>query len=193
MKIETHRQKILHELAACDGREKAIFALLSAERLRSCCWAHEVASKIKLTTFFEEVENLFNLFINGTLPEKNACNRVAQLLESLVPEGGEPLSVQAQSGVICLVTAFDMLANGGRTKMTDAINATIDASDNYEFFVRRKVKKDEHSPANHPLLLRELDRQILDAEFAKRSRSLQASAIIEYRIENLQFVIPPAV
>src|SRR5262249_45203030 len=126
-------------------------------------------------------------------PDPNVVASTLQELEANVPNGGEPLAVQAQSANLCLMTAFQILADTGQATVVDAANAIIDAADNYEFFVRRRLKNDTQSPTDYPLLTREIDRQLADAVFVRGYERLPPLALVEHRIENLQYVIPPAV
>ena len=116
-----------------------------------------------------------------------------QEIEGIVPDGGEPLPVQAQSGVICLLTAFDSLATARRTRISDAINAPFDALDNYDFFVRRRLLSATVNRTDYTLLRREMERQLEDLKFVKDYGTRGRVGLIEYRVENLQFTIPPAV
>jgi hypothetical protein len=192
MNLQLHQQQIASGLSASSSTARAFFAVLSAERLRGCCWAYQASSGIDLAPFFQGIDSSFEMLFNKCPADRN-MEGIIRKLEEIVPKGGEPLFVQAQSGVICLLTALDILADGARTSISDVVRATIDALDNYEFSVRRRIKNDMQSPGDFPLLLRELEREIADVKFLGNYEVRGRPSLIERRLENLQFAIPPAV
>ncbi len=191
--MKLHSQTISQELLHSTPRAKALFAFLCAERLRGCCWAYQAIKGISLKAFFHEIEDLFELLLRQNVPNVAALEARIKQLEAIMPTGEDSLSVQAQSGVICLVTGLDVLADGKRTGMEDAINAMVDALDNYEFFMRTKLKSDARNSTDYPLLAREIVRQLADAKFVKTYKPPANAALMDYRIENLQYAVPPAV
>lgn len=192
MKLQLHQEEIANGLSRSSPTVRAFFAFLCAERLRGCCWAYQASTGVCFAPFFQGIDAFFEMLLSARLADLN-WRTARSPLEEILPKGGEPLPVQAQSGVICFLTALDLLGNGGRTSITDAVRAVIDALDNYDFFIRRRIRNDTQSPGDFPLLLREMDRQLADMELLKNYESLERPALIERRIENLQFAIPPAV
>jgi hypothetical protein len=154
---------------------------------------YQAVNGVNLKVFFHWSDVLFELLINREFTDVDVAKKAFQELMTIVPTGGEPLYVQAQSGMICLLTAFDILANGGQTTIKDAINATLDAEYNYYCHVRRRIKNDISVPDNFEFLKNEADRQVKDVAFVKNCEQSTRSDLIEYRIDNLQYAIPPAV
>jgi hypothetical protein len=192
MELQLHQRRIVNGLSESSPAARAFFALLCAERLHACCWAYQASKGVSLAPFFQGLEELFELLIDGR-PADSSLRTVTAELEEIIFEGGEPLPVQAQSGVICLLVGLDMLENPGRTNIDDAARATVDALDNYDFFVRRRISNEAQQPGDFPLLVREMQQQVSDVEFLKNYEELERKSLIEYRIQNLQFAIPPAV
>jgi hypothetical protein len=142
---------------------------------------------------FRHIDTLLGI-LPSALPSDPTLLRLAiDEMEAIMPSGGEPLSAQARSGLICLISACEMLMGSTQVNVVDPATATVDALDNYEFFTRRRIKNDTSSPTDYPLLHREIGRQLVDAEFIKRHQQLQKPHIVDYRLENLQYVIPIAV
>ena len=112
-------------------------------------------------------------------------------LEEIVPEGGEPLQVQGQCAVVCLLESVKLLTHPDTERIEAVVNAVVDALDNYTFFARRLITGDLSSPDEYPLLNRELEKQEADLQFVAGDPS--AEAVRQWRIENLQFAVPAAV
>lgn len=191
--MKAHRQQILNEITKCSPQAKALFAFFCAERLRGCCWAYQTKSGSNLEAYFKWIDILFEKLVNRNFDDKLAIEAAFQELKVIVPKGGEPLAVQAQSGVICLLTAFDALANGKQTTIADAINSTLEAAYNYYCYVKKRIKNDASVPTDFAFLNREANRQLLDVAFVKRCELSTKSDFVEYRVENLQHAILPAV
>jgi len=191
--MKAHRQHILDKLSDCDGRARAMFALLCAERLRSCCWALQAGHGAHLGACFTHMDALFELLQSHQAPDPAMLRATFEEIEPIVPGGGEPLCVQAQSGVICLLGAIEAFAGRTRVTITDVVNAIVDALNNYEFFIRRRIMNDTSSPTEYPLLQREIERQLADVAFVRGLEQSDKSRVVEYRLENLQFTVPLAV
>jgi len=148
---------------------------------------------VSFEVYFEWSDILFEMLLNPDLRRSNLVPSAIQDLEAILPTGGEPLFVQGQSAIICLLSALEICSNGHRLSVSDSVNAIIDAIDNYDFFIRRRLKNDNSSPANYTLLQREVGRQLSDVAFVKMQDRLNRVELIEYRYENLQFAVPIAV
>ena len=187
-----HRQQLSDELQNCSQRAKSLFALLCAERLRGCCWAYQESCSLNLEVFFQWNEALFEILLKDKQLDIATLRQGQQDVEAIMPSGGEPLEVQAQSGVLCLLIAMELLVDENLSAV-DAANYIIDAVDNYDFFIRRRLTGETSSPSTHLLLEREISRQNADVSFVKMYDHIERSERISYRIENLHFAVPIAV
>lgn len=192
-KMKRHRQRLLDDLQGYTPSACALFALLCAERLRGCCWAFQEAEKSDMSPYFDWTEELFQLLIRRVEPNGSRLKDMVRHLEGIVPSGGEPLAVQAQSGMLSLLAAGEILISQNSSGVIDAANSIVDALDNYDFFVRRRLKNDMSSPTDYPLLQREMNRQLADVAFVQLWDQGKSSDPIDYRVENLQFAVPIAV
>ena len=191
--MKQHRQIIRDSLSNCTPCGRALFALLCAERLRSCCRVYQNTTSLPVAAYFDDLDAGFASLLKKKNLSPEASNLAVERLDACVPEGGDPLSVQAQSGVVCLMEALRLLAGGEVEGCIEVVNAIVDALDNYHFFIRRRLCGDTTSPDDYILLRRESDRQLADVRTAKTFDQLSESDLVALRIENLQFAVPVAV
>lgn len=191
--MKEHRSRLANAFEPNQIQEKSFFALLCAERLRGCCWAAQAATGDDHSYFFQWVDRLFKCFVEREHLTQDELLEGLEQVESIVPEGGEPLAVQVQSGVLCLLTSLELLDNRSDNGVVEASNFIVDALDNYVFSTRRRITGDMTSPKDYILLQREVARQNEDVEFAKNLFERSASEVIAYRLENCEFAVPIAV
>ncbi len=189
--MNEHRARVAMLLRDLDSRAKLLFGLLMADRLRGCCFVACHKSGV-FHSYASTIERLFEMtYEQGNIDIDIICKDI-EALQELVPEGGEPLEVQGQSSVICLLESLRLASSEDLDAANDLVNSMIDALDNFAFFVRRSITGQSVSPNDYMLLQRELQREIDDLEFVSNSTILQVD-IIERRVENQQFAIPIAV
>lgn len=194
--MNEHRAQLVEILDAGNVFENAFFVLLCAERLRACYWAHKQLKKNFYVDPFQWADIVFNALAEKKMISNDRAMEALEMLSVLVPVDGEPLSVQAQSGLQCLMLAIEMLAelDVNASAITDASNWVIDALDNYAFFVRSELDNDFESPTSEdPLLVREIGHQIFSASLIGGSMIWDFPNLVKYRIWNLQFAVPIAV
>ena len=186
--MKYHQQQIIKALKECSGLNRGLFGLFATERLHACCWAAHANSHI-WPIFSRTLDYGFRVDFAST--SHDHLIEMIKQLESIVPEGGEPLQVQGQSAIICLLEGLRLIIEFDEQIVEGIINAVIDVLDNYVFYVQRMVAGEMISPENYLLLERELRKQLEDVEFIKTTPSTEN--IRKWRIENLQFAAPVAV
>lgn len=191
--MNDHRNLLHSKMSTCSHKAKALFALLCAERLRSCCWAFHCKQPFEYALFTQWNDLVFRALSEAGEPVSQQFYDGIAEIESIVPEGGEPLAVQAQSGVVCLLSSLELLCGESSERVVAASNAVVDALDNYVFFTRRRISNDRSSPNQYALLSREIDRQLHDLLIAETFEDRTEVELSEIRIENFQYAIPIAV
>jgi len=189
--MKKHRQYISEALASCNGAARILFGLLATERLRACCCVAE-ADSYAWSCFASILDDAFAVILDPQLSDSRLVDWIAQL-EKNVPHGGEPLQVQGQSAILCLIGSLRLFDSNDSEASESVINAIVDALDNYTFYIQRFVARDTSSPENYALLQRELSRQLEDVNFVRTYNVLTLAKLIQRRMENFQFAVPVAV
>lgn len=192
--MKHHRELLLGELKPLGVRAEALFCLSAAERLRACCWAFEKQTSHGLESYFRWSNALF-----AALKEESwsslPLNEAHRELDAAVPRSddyGSPLSIQAQSALICLVVGVEVLLGTNPRAVVDASNAVVDALDNYVFQVHQQLAGDMPVPDEYLLLSREIDRQLHDLRLLKGIGEIEERGLVAWRLENQQFAVPIA-
>ena len=188
-----HREMIRARTALLAPRARMLFSLACAERLSACCWSYEQTSHAPMGVFYRWLHSLFQSAMQVEVPPEVLCI-AKQELESIVPvsdDASSPLTVQAQSAVLCLLDAIDSgVRNDACVASSDNI---IDAIDNYVASVSHELTGQfDDVPETYPLLEREKARQAYDVDFLARPENLGSVSLVAWRMENRQFVVPVA-
>lgn len=191
--MKEHRQLISNSLAECPPLGRSFFALLCADRLRNCCWSYQQTGKSDISPYFSLIDDLFGQFENAGQFDHLKFGEAVLNLESDMPTEGDPLSVQAQSGVMCLMLAVQMLDNYSSQCANDIVNAMADACDNYLYHLQVRLSDDHSSPESSVLLQRETEKQRSDLDLARNASKYSKNDLIRFRILNYQYSIPSAV
>jgi hypothetical protein len=183
-------------LAALDSQRLTVFALLCAERLYLSCWAFSRQHGAAITGYLRGCDELWRAVVTNVPLSEAQLAVLTGAIDPQVPrsdEFGDPLSVQAQSGMICLLLALD--AHGAPSSDAvpmgaEAAENVVNALDNYDYAVRKALLGDTSAPTAYELLARELEWQqevigVLAAGIGANTLAL--------RVRNRAFVVPPAV
>jgi hypothetical protein len=189
--VNNQRNTIADGLSRLNARQQAFLSFLGAERLKLCCCVFQSKNGQNLQVFSDRLETFFELLLNSKIALD--FGMVMRELENAVPTQGNPLSTQAQSALICLISAFDLWSSSGKTTFRDSADATVNALDNYTYFIKTKFKDDTDNPSMYPLLERELQWQLALISRAVDPSKLSPEQLINYRVENLQYAIPAAI
>src|SRR5262245_12279850 len=107
------RSKLGDQVAQLARYGRLTFAVLCAERLRACCWAFCRDQSWDMSKYYEGCELLFKHLTSSLTIDQVQMQEIVAALEEQVPnsdEFGDPLAVQAQSGALALLYAFDVFA-----------------------------------------------------------------------------------
>jgi len=192
--MKAHRDALTERMALCGRRGRALFCLASAERLIGCCWAFQAQSGADLKPFFFWTQRLFDALVVD-MPANVALDAALEELEQSASHttDGSPLSVQAQAGILCAMGAIFVLEGHREDGVVTAMNATIDALDNFTFFVNQQVTGELVSPETYALLDRETALQMTHAAFLQDAENFEASTLTNWRLENRQYSVPIAI
>jgi hypothetical protein len=190
-KMKTHQQQISVILSTLAPRSQLVFGLLTADRLRCCCFvACDGSSEWK--TFASILDQCFLMACRDRL-DLSAIEDAITTLHEACPESGTHSQAQGQNSFLCLIQALRLVSGEGLDSIEGIINSIVDALDNYAFFVRRAITGEKTSPESYPLMEREMECQLDDLSFVSKNSDFTQMELNERRILNLQFVIPPAV
>lgn len=188
--MKNHRKNIVSSLRNSSRVTRVLFGLFATERLRVCCWVAHSGTEIWHKYLFA-LEQGFSMVLNKTEKNNSEIQILIDELQDLVPDGGEPLRVQGQSSVVCLIETLMLFLEYDEQSVETLINSMADALDNYFFYIHRIISGDLISPGNYYLLDRELKKQLDDIDFLDKSPTLEK--IEHWRIENLEYSVPVAV
>jgi len=191
-------ESLKSRLEKLDQRSQVFFALLCAERLRGCCWAlQQRFSDLDYSPYFDGCELMFRSVQEFERTDLTKIRELAGALEAIIPrsdEFGFALGVQAQGGLLALLDTCQARMAPDVEAVVHAAQCTVDACDNYFFFIKNQILGDRESPpSNHPLLLREIERQEGDVSLLAELQATWGDEIARHRVRNLQYAIPIAV
>jgi hypothetical protein len=192
MQIEEHLKRVEELAAQLSEQQRALFCLACAERLAGCCWAFARGRAVPLAPFFDWMEQLALAAATDAWGTLDLLAASAEL-DAVVPmsdDDGSPLAIQAQAGVICLLSAIAAL-QGAHSACRDSAMGVIDAIDNYVMRMHEHVFGNLSGPDDSLLMDRELALQLSDLSFL-RTLEQPPGNIAAWRERNLQFAIPIA-
>lgn len=192
MQLEEHLKKVEAHAARLSPQQRALFCVACAERLAGCCWAFAAARAANLDPFFEWMEQVVVAAEDGSWGTLDLVAATEEL-DRVVPvsdDDGSPLAMQAQAGVISLLSAIAAL-RGEHASCRDSAMSMIDAVDNYVMRMHEHVLGTLDGPDDSLLMERELALQLSDLSFLLTLEQT-AGGIAAWRERNLQFAIPIA-
>ena len=153
--LEEHKKRIQNAFGQANSAGGALFCYLAFDRLRNCLMVHSLTNGISMEAAWRCAD-----LVRVAISDGSGLSKISDSLEELVPTEGDPLSVQAQSALICLMAAAQMLEGTDDLGLEEVVNGVVDACDNYAYATALAVKNESSYEERYPLLERELAWQV---------------------------------
>ena len=188
------RGVLQERLAVLPSGAQVLFGLLCAERAVACCWAFGKKEGWDVGAFYRGCDFVFEHVSTESSMDPEQLNELVGELEDAIPhsdEFGYPLATQAQSGMLALLYCLEFWKSGDLDNVVNAAGSVVDALDNYEYFVQKRLAGRAESPTEYELLDREIRWQI-DCISTLAGETLPGYTL-SLRVRNRAYAIPPAV
>ena len=193
--VPDHKE-LQKQIAVLTPGGQILFALLCAERLRASCWAFSKRENWDITSYYEGCDFLFEQVVQNTTIDQTQVESYVDDLDKCVPQSdefGDPLAVQAQSGLIALLHAFDSVKTADSEAGVNAAGAVEEGVDNYQYFVNKEMTGQLTSPTEYPLLDREIKWQLESIATLRQFTRPEREKYVSLRILNRTYAVPIAV
>jgi hypothetical protein len=191
----TERATLLNALSTMTPEMRVMFSLLCAERLRVCCWCFERLEDFDCTAFFTVLDEMFARAMKSERQDLKQVDDFMSLLAARTPhsdEYGSELGVQAQNGMIALLSACQQTRTTDPEPAIQASDAVMDALSNYDYFVSQRMSV-ESGDENADIFDRETRWQMELIGRLRESGGGTPGAIEAIRVANWHRMVPPAV
>ena len=172
-----------------------MFCLAGAERLRSCVWAFEKEYAVSMQPFFGWCASLMDALLAGTV-QQLPLDALMEEVENLTPnsdEYGQPLAVQAQSALLCVLNALAVLRDGRVGSVVDASYAVVDALENFVYLIHVGLLNDAAVPADREIVQRERGWQLTTIAFLRNLETCSREQLLAWRAQHREYSVPVAI
>jgi hypothetical protein len=175
--------------------ERALFSFLCAERLHGCCWAYAQIASYDSSAYIAGCNLLYDQLTQESVGDDIALKEMKKKVEASAissDEDGSPLAVQAQSGVLTLLYAFDSLEDDSLESILRAASYVVEALDNYQYYVHKTLAGISHDPKEYLLLDREITWQRESLSMIMRDSQVTKTQALSLRLLNRSYLVPIA-